>query len=366
MSGSTDTPAGTFSGTYAPDDVIMLLKPSVIAHTPIAEKERLIQSGAKHYSEMLSAEAVPDARYMQLYQDALARNAGRLKHDIATLAQKIAARPQTQTECVIISLARAGTPVGVLVKRALERLGVRAFHYTVSIIRGRGIDLNALKAIRARHGTATAVFLDGWTGKGAISRELETSLKQADLGFQPCLAVVADPAGTASLAATVDDYVIPSGLLNGIVSGLISRTVLTDALVGPDDFHACLFQTDHAPHDLTHHFLAAVEAADAVATSASWSSEAASLAVAAKNRILGDLAEAYQVTDINRIKPGIAEATRAILRRLPDRVLLRNLDDPETLHMRHLADKGGVPVVERDLGGYRAVTIIRNVRGEQE
>ncbi|MBP2157804.1 MULTISPECIES: cysteine protease StiP family protein [Asticcacaulis] len=362
MSGLTEA----FSGTYAAEDVVMLLKPADIAPTPVAEKERLIQSGVKHYSEMLSAEAVPDARYMQLYHDALARNAGRLKNDIATLAQKIAARPQTQAQCVIISLARAGTPIGVLVKRALERLGVTAFHYTVSIIRGRGIDLNALRAITARHGTASAIFLDGWTGKGAISRELETSLAQSDLGFAPFLAVVADPAGTASLAATTDDYVIPSGLLNGIVSGLISRTVLTDTLVGPNDFHACLFQQDQAPYDLTHHFLEAVEGADTVAVSVPWSPEAAKMAAATKDRILRHLADTYQVTDINRIKPGIAEATRATLRRLPERVLVRDLDDPETQHLRHLAEKDGVPVMERDLGGYRAVTIIRNIKGEQE
>jgi len=178
--------------------------------------------------------------------------------------------------------------------------------------------------------------------------------------------VVADPAGTASLAATTDDYVIPSGLLNGIVSGLISRTVLSKDLVGPDDFHACLFQQDQAPHDLTHHFLDAVEAATPTLVSYAWSPEAAELAKAAKERILADLVDSYGVTDINRIKPGIAEATRAILRRLPERVLLRDLSDPETLPMRHLAEKGGVPVVERDLGGYRAVTIIRNVKGEQE
>ena len=65
----------TFSGSYDPDDVIFLLKPAIIAATPVAEKERLIQSGARHYSEMLSAERAPDARYMRLYRAALADNA---------------------------------------------------------------------------------------------------------------------------------------------------------------------------------------------------------------------------------------------------------------------------------------------------
>ncbi|ESQ73956.1 cysteine protease StiP family protein [Asticcacaulis sp. AC402] len=357
---------GHFCGSFAADDVVMLLKPSLIAHVGIAEKERLIQSGEKHYSEMLSAETLPDSRYMELYHDALGRNAGRLKGDIETLAGKLTQRPQTAEACVVISLARAGTPIGVLLKRALERLGITAFHYTVSIIRGRGIDLNALAYIRARHGTHNAIFLDGWTGKGAISRELEASLRGSDLGFTPYLAVVADPAGCASLAATVDDYVIPSGLLNGIVSGLISRTVLTDALVGPDDFHACLFQEAQAPHDLTHHFLATVEAAAAVSLSSAWSPQGAVRAGASSQQILCDLMDKYAVGDVNRIKPGIAEATRALLRRVPDAVFIRDFDDPETLHMQHLAARSDVPVVQRDLGGYRAVTIIKSLKGEQE
>src|SRR3546814_6905410 len=55
----------TFSGSYDPDDVIFLLKPSSIEPTDIAEKESLIQSGERHYSEMLSVETVPDERYLK-------------------------------------------------------------------------------------------------------------------------------------------------------------------------------------------------------------------------------------------------------------------------------------------------------------
>jgi len=75
-----------FHGSYAPEDVTFLLKPAEVALTDVATKEALIQSGARHYSEMLSEERLPDARYLALYEAALARNAGRLKADIAALA----------------------------------------------------------------------------------------------------------------------------------------------------------------------------------------------------------------------------------------------------------------------------------------
>lgn len=355
-----------FSGSYAPDDVQILLKPAKIAPTPVAEKEALIQSGARHYSEMLSAEAVPDERYMQLYDWALKRNAGRLKSHIETLACGIAARPQTSRSCVIVSLARAGTPIGVLLTRQLRRAGVYTNHYSISIIRGRGIDLNAMSYILERHTAAEIVFVDGWTGKGAITRELVASLADSDMDVEPFLVVVADPAGCASLAATTDDYVIPSGLLNGIISGLISRSVLNKVVVRQGEFHACLFMEEHAPHDLSTAYLDAIEAAEPEEQGSSWSEKQADASHSACQHLLACIMTSDGIDDMNRIKPGIAEATRAILRRVPDKVYLKDLNDPEVMHMIYLAEASGVPVEQRDLGNYRAVTIIKKLGGEQE
>jgi hypothetical protein len=356
-----------FSGSYAPDDVTFLLKPAKIAPVPIDVKERLIQSGARHYSEMLSAEKVPDDRYMALYREALSRNAGRLRRDVETLARVLASRPETARECVIVSLARAGTPIGVLVKRALSRLGVAASHYSISIIRDRGIDQNALRFIAARHGVGTSVFVDGWTGKGTIKAELRQSLAASPLGFAPFLAVVADPAGCADLAATVEDYVIPSGLLNGIVSGLISRSVLRDDLVGAGDFHACLYQVQHRGQDLTRRFLRDIEAAPlAPGPAAPWSPAHSAEAGRRSRALIGELMDEFGIADINRIKPGIAEATRAILRRVPDLLFVKDRTDPEIRHLLHLAEQSEVRVIERDLHAYRAATVIKHVGGNQE
>ena len=356
-----------FSGSYASGDVHILLKPAVISPIGVGQKEALIQSGAKHYSEMLSAEVLPDERYMRLYHEALARNAGRLKADIETLASRIAMRPQTARRCVVISLARAGTPIGVLLKRALTRLGIETFHYSVSIIRGRGIDKNALRFIRDRHGAETSIFVDGWTGKGAIRSELQQSLSDSDLGFDPFLSVVADPAGCADLAATTEDYVIPSGLLNGIVSGLISRSVLNDQIVGPWDFHACVFQKNHREHDISRDFLAAIETADVPGRYiANWNLEEAAGSRMRCRQLLEDLMAECKIDDVNRIKPGIAEATRAVLRRVPEAVFIKHIDDPEVQHIIHLANQSNVPVIQRNLHSYRAVTIIKKLGREQE
>ena len=118
--------AAPFSGSYDPEDVTFLLKPVTLQPTSVAEKELLIQSGRRHYSEMIPPEPVPGANYLALYRDALTRNAPRLAQDVASLAAALAARSKGRV--VIASLARAGTPIGVLLLRALRRLGLRATH----------------------------------------------------------------------------------------------------------------------------------------------------------------------------------------------------------------------------------------------
>ncbi|MEX9938352.1 RNA-binding protein, partial [Providencia rettgeri] len=80
--------------------------------------------------------------------------------------------------------------------------------------------------------------------------------------------------------------------------------------------------------------------------------------------VIGGLAEQYEVDSINRIKPGIAEATRAVLRRVPDHVFVRQMDDPDVALLVGLAKEKGIAVTEAGdaLGQYRAVTIIKKVR----
>ena len=74
-------------------------------------------------------------------------------------------------------------------------------HYAVSIVRGRGIDRIAMRYLAAHHDPASVVFVDGWTGKGAIARELTAALtsrcRAGGPEFSDDLAVLADP-GTAS------------------------------------------------------------------------------------------------------------------------------------------------------------------------
>lgn len=352
-----------FSGSYQPGDVEFLLTPVEIDMTPVDQKEQLIQSGARHYSEMLSQEPEPTRWHLELFSRALDAGAGRLAKEVTMLAQTLA-QQFGDTPIVLASLVRAGVPLGVMLQQALRAMGRESYHYGISIIRDRGIDQAALEIIEARHGTAGIVFVDGWTGKGAITGELIRSLEHRP-GYpaQPRLVVLADPCGRAWLSASDDDWLIPFGIMGAPVSGLISRSLWSEA-----GLHGCV-QCDHlAQYDCSQQLVNTVAE---YACSLDVSALPACLQdpqhqqqrVAQSEAVIAMLAARYQVNSINRIKPGIAEATRAVLRRVPDQVLVRSVDDPDVALLVYLAQQKGLTITEAgaDLGQYRAVTIIKKV-----
>ena len=364
----------TFSGSYAPADVTFLLTPLQLESTPVEEKERLIQSGRRHYSEMIGVERAPDATYLGFFEAAMAREGARFARDVAALALALAARASCQgrqgRELVLVSLARAGTPVGVLLRRALQHLGRRVRHYSISIIRDRGIDTAALDLILAEHEAGDLVFVDGWTGKGAIADELHASggayAAARGVSLDTSLAVVADLGGCAGLAATHDDYLIPSSILNAVVSGLVSRTIRA-ADASPGALDGCVYYEAMVSADRSRWFVDALMAplhaalGDGTLQRARRDEAHSAVLRARSEQMVDDLKRRFDVTDRNRIKPGIGEATRALLRRVPERLLLQSAEGVDLEHLRLLAARRGVPVEIEPALPHRAVTLIRSL-----
>ena len=354
----------SFAGSYREGDVDFLLKRLPLADfVDVAEKEALIQSGRRHYSEMLSPERAPSARYLVLFEQACRANGERMARDCRQLAALIAARRDGPV--TLVSLARGGTPVGVVLKRLLEAVHERAAtHYSVSIVRDRGIDANALRHILALgHAPESVVFVDGWTGKGVIARELARSIDGFNtahgVALDPGLYVLADLAGAAAVAASCEDYLIPSSILNATVSGLVSRSVL-NAAIGPQDFHGCVLYEALAAEDRSRGFvdllaglaLACPDAPALAADTAGAAARSRAYIAAAKHR--------HAIADVNLIKPGIGEATRVLLRRAPRLLLLRDSTNPAVAHLRLLAEEKNVPVEIDPALPYQAVSLIRS------
>ncbi len=346
-----------FSGSYLPEDVTFLLKPITLAPVSLAQKEKLLQSGT-HYSALIGVEKPPSPAYQAAFDVALERNQTRLAGHLAGLAQNLAENhPGPLT---LLSLARAGTPIGVILARVLRRrYGRDVAHFSISIVRDIGLDKNALDYIRARgYDPDTWIFVDGWTAKGAIAQTLAASWTHyAPLSPQPPLYVVADLSGFAQ-AATADDYVIPSAILNATISGLVSRSIVHPDHLGPGDFHGCLWLPELAPYDFSRGYVELLTPL-VLATPPVWAPGPCGQLRATSAAFLAATRQKYAVPD-TWIKPGIGEATRVLLRRLPDRLLIRDPADPELGHLQILAAEKAVAVqVEPELP-YRAVALIKN------
>jgi hypothetical protein len=352
-----------FTGSYTADDVQFLLTPLTIAHTSIAEKEALIQSGEKHYSELLSHESLPSKTYLDLFHQALAMNQQQLARDILALAQQINNKKQGQI--TLVSLARAGTPIGVLLKHSLTQYFQRdVVHYSISILRDKGLDFHALRYIIERHTIESIIFVDGWTAKGVIAQELTHSLKQfaeTDNIIIPAeLAVLTDLCGVASMTASYRDYLIPSCLLNATVSGLISRT-----LYQTHGFHGCVYYQEFESDDFSRYFIDTLlaEIANQWHNNTEISYPNSIEKQIQKNKaetFIKQLCQQYAIGHVNYIKLGIAEATRVLLRRSA-RCLIVQKETPAVAHLCWLAQEKEIPIIIQADSPYQATALIQEI-----
>ncbi len=346
--------------SYKKQDVIVLLKDVTSKMTPLSteEREKRIQQGI-HYSEMLPLEYSPSKEYMTLYYQALHHHSKTTAQAIMCLGDKILSKKGN--DIVLVSLARAGTPIGILLKRYFEKqYHIVVPHYTISIIRGRGIDKNAMQYILKKHHAKTIQFVDGWIGKGAIIRELQKEVLQYK-NVSGELAVLADPAHMTSLYGTTEDFLIPSACLNAVVSGLFSRTIYNKNVIGENDFHGAVYYKELEKQDISYHFIEEIEKH----FDEKYIIEQKTTDIEVNCKEAEEIAEKFHIKDINFIKPGIGETTRVLLRRVPWKILVK--DKTEKIYIGHileLAKEKGITVEEYPLKYYRACGLIKNLNAD--
>lgn len=363
--------------SYSKDDVVILLQ-DIKGKVPIldtVEREKLNQAGV-HYSEMLPLEYKPTDKYMEIYEESLASLSKLTAEAICLLANKLNTKFDGNP-FVIVSLARAGTPIGILLKRFMKfKYAVDCPHYSISIIRGKGIDVEAMRMITETHSAKDIQFLDGWIGKGAITRQLKEAVEELKAldserysGINPELAVLSDPACETSLYGTRQDFLIPSACLNATVSGLVSRTVKLKTM-GDDELHGAVYYEDYEDVDKSKEFIDNVCSYFSKVDGNSFSPSVAELDESFKGiDEVTEIAKAFNIRDVNKVKPGVGETTRVLLRRVPERVLIRKgiLNDARErqnfAHILRLCEEKKVPVTEYDLRKYNVCGIIKDMAG---
>ncbi|AKL96738.1 hypothetical protein CACET_c32940 [Clostridium aceticum] len=357
-------------GSYSHKDVVFLLKDlsGMILEQGTKYREQEIQQG-KHYSEMLPIEYKPSDAYMDLFYTSLEASAKKLAVAVAIVSEKII--KNRGKDITLVSLARAGTPIGILIKRyILQKYAVDLPHYSISIIRGKGIDENALHYILKNHPSKKIQFVDGWTGKGAITKVLTEScnaFKEAyGITVEDDLAVLADPGHCVSTFGTREDFLIPSSCLNATVSGLISRTVHREDLIGARDFHGVKYYKELEEEDVSNLFIDRIstEFSEVIMEMDKYPQLDLQHEVSwAGWKDIEKIQKKFHIESIHYIKPGIGETTRVLLRRVPWKVLVKTKDDPALEHIFLLAKEKNVPVEIFNAMTYKCCGLIQSLRG---
>jgi hypothetical protein len=269
-------------------------------------------------------------------------------------------------ELTVVSIARAGTPIGVLLWHRLREIAphLRLKHYSISVIRDRGVDFAALRWIMARHSPASLRFVDGWTGKGTIADELRLSIAawpEAPSDLDSGLWVPLDVCGAAVFAASSQDYLIPSTLLGGTLSGLVSRSVLPCGEEGGDTFHGCVPLDSLRRYDLSPWFIQQIRSLMATIPNPAQAPNASAGPLRREEtaRCLEQMLARHQLSDRNRIKLGIGETVRVLLRRLPQCIWLGEHTNPQDADLiRRLAALRKVPVLTEKGLAFDAIAVI--------
>lgn len=341
-----------FSGSYSPEDCLFLLKEVSYDRVPAALRAA---GQSEQFRDYLPCwEDAPPADHYDLYQSALQVHAERLASEIAVVAHALA--QSKQERMVLGSLARAGTPYGILLGRALRLIGIDAVHYSLSLIKGPGVDFAALDYILQRHGDQQFYFIDGWTGKGGIARELEQSVGRYNASrsarFPTQLTVIADLAGVAALAATTEDYLLPSAPINAPMNGLISKTFAHDIEIGAGDFHGALIYRHLADVDRSCEFVDRITAWLPGALQKQLLQPVSPISEqdrqAARKRCVDELArltKEFGCTNEDLVKHGYCETVRAMQRRPMKAFILRQPGSSANSVLVKVAREAGVQII---------------------
>ena len=150
------------------------------------------------------------------------------------------------------------------------------------------------------------------------------------------------------------------------MSGLVSRTVLNDEVIGPGDFHGAKHYAELAGEDVSNRLVDTI-AAELPAVAGDARRQAAELEARGEPadwRGAGDVARIageYGITDINLVKPGVGETVRVLLRRVPWMVLVHPDRRDDLAPVLALAAEREVPVEERTDLGYTCIGLIKQL-----
>jgi hypothetical protein len=211
-----------------------------------------------------------------------------------------------------------------------------------------------------KHQTENLLFVDGWTGKGAIGKVLSASVSKLNekygTNLSAELAVLADPAHSAEIYGTREDFLLPNSCLNSIVSGLVSRTFHRRDLIGENDYHGAKYYKEWEETDLSQFYVD--EISKHFPTTVVRAVEKSPVTFQGWEEILR-IKEEFAMADVNKVKPSIGETTRVLLRRVPWKILVKDIHAENIQHLLMLAQEKKVDIEEYPNMSYSCIGLIK-------
>lgn len=318
----------------------------------IEDKEAMIRSG-ENYGNILSEEDRPEDEYLNIFDNLNKKLSTKLSVPIMQLVEHFHTTHPVGRPIVLLSIARAGTPIGVVISSILKsRFNREVHHYSISVIHGYGIDKFAMDYVLKNHSNEDVIFLDGWVSQGRITKTIESTA--SNWSVNPQLYCVSDPSGIQNAVATREDILLPSAILNATVSGLLSRSVYNS-----EGFDTVEYYSQYKDIDRTHHFIdQLVSCCNEIDNIPQRDIIDCSSQRLKALKQINNFCNQYGVIEKD-IKVGIGEVSRSLLRRIPTLVVVDHSAKEEVEHMIYLSKKRNIELVFKNLNGpFRAFSIL--------
>lgn len=336
--------------SYNNKDVTLLLKDLTGVIEPVSLEERAERVAKGEYVRSI---LIKEYEVSEEYRDIVNKYITLFAKQTALLVKALSEKlyEAKGKDMVLVDIVRAGIPVGILVKRYLKvKYNIDTMHYGISLV--KGLDKEAMEFIINKHGAENIQFIDGWTGKGTVTKEVKKSCEQFK-GVDSGLAVLSDAIGVAKYTGTKQDVYIPNSPLNASITGLVSITILNEKYKGEGDFHGAAYLEELEKIDQSKEFVDLIS---------SYFDEIVNDDYKDKSEYGADDTEIDRLSakiqrDKKLLNPGINEAARAVLRRQLECLLVNNKEDEDCKALIELAECKGIKIVEYPLKGYKAVSV---------
>lgn len=335
------------------DEVILLLNDVTGKVEPVSQEERKRRvANGEFVRSIIIKEYEVSSEYTNIVNSFMDDYIDNMAKYVGILAEKL--YEVKGRDLVLVDIVRAGIPIGILVRRYIQKFyNVDIPHYGISLV--QGLDKNAMKYIMINHKIHGIQFLDGWTGKGTVAKEIKASVERDFPGVDSSLACLSDCINQAKYVGTREDVYIPHSPLNASVTGLVSITVHNDEHGTPEDYHSAVYLSDLEKYDQSQSFVDRVSAKFKKQNSNELHTE-----LSTDDKEIDEICLELN-RDKKALNPGINEAARAVLRRDLEKLMVVDKSDYELRGLIALAEHKNIPVVEMSsLKGYKAVSVARD------